>query len=220
MKRYLAGICLIFVTTGKSFAGGDEPPQWNISTTPQYIFNDALKMDIERKIGPKDWIGLSAEYYYGPIYQDSTAYGPNSTLYRYHTPHQGDFIHGAGITLDIKEFVSPRYFLAFGLNYARLTIDYQDNAWVKSEQYGITYYNFTLANGKLQIDRYDGFFGFGYSSKPASGFHVDFFLGGGYRVINSNSSLGNGYRDYSRTIFDFQFQGIHPIFTMALGYMF
>lgn len=205
--------------TFKSYAGGDHP-EWNISVTPQYMFNNALKMDFERRLGKTDWIGISGDYYLGPINQDNSANGPNSTLVRYNTTHQDDYIRGEGITIDDKWFFSQGFFIGFGYGYEKLGIDYQDNTWVPTQQNGLTYYHFTLTNGKLNINRNDGFFGFGYAGKPLSGIHVDWFLGGGYRTVNSSSSLGIGYRDYTRTTFDFQYPGIHPIFTMTVGYMF
>jgi len=201
--------------------------QWNFSITPQYLYTNCVRFDIEKCLPGNNWIGLGQQYFYGNINTDNSANGPSSTVSKYNTAHKPDALSGAGFTIDDKIFLHPwphqpysNFFFNFGISYARENINFQDNTWVSSVENGLQYYNYAIANGNLKIDDYTFFIAFG-DAGAIGDFRLNIILGGAFQTSNTaNSGLPATDRNYNRNIFDYQYNGIYPMLTFQLGYLF
>ncbi len=202
---------------------------WNISITPQYLFTNCFRFDVEYRLSSDDWIGLGQEYYYGNINSDNKADGPLSTVVRYNTSHKMDALSGAGLILEDKYFLNQNhkagyagFFFNAGLGYSQENIAYQDNTWITYQQNGNTYHSYSIANGSMKIDDIYFFMTFGVSSRGNSdNAHIDFNVGGQLQSSSTSyNGFGPGYRNYTRSIFDYQYNGAYPLLTLQLALVF
>jgi hypothetical protein len=224
MKKILTSLLCLFALCYQASADSFPAPRWIITTTPQYMINNALKFSVEKKTWGKHWTGISVEFYYGPVNTDNSAYGPDSKMLHMSTTND-DLISGFGIGLTDKLFVDPNavysgFYLGYGLNYNYLNVSYKDYTWYTYEKDGLQYYGYDLKNGTLAINRYTGYIGIGYGVDLSKNFRADFFMGGGYTKSQSNSSLNGNFRNFNRDFFDYQFSGGHPVMTVQFGYLF
>ena len=208
--------------------GRNDSASWNVSITPQNLVNNCFRFDIEKRLSSTNWIGLGQQIYFGNVIEtDDSIYGPLSTVHKYNTPHNPDALNGFGFVLEDKIFLHPRYsgydgfYFNFGVSYSQLNLSYQDNTWVSYQQNGSTYYSYSISNGKMKIERNDYFFAFGVTTNHARSLHLDITFGGQLQTINTTySGFKAGYRNYDRNIFDFQYEGVYPLITFQLGYVF
>jgi hypothetical protein len=208
--------------------GKHDSATWNVSITPQNLINNCIRFDLERRLSNNNWIGFGQQIYYGNIIEtNDSIYGPLSTVNRYNTPHKDDAINGVGFVLDDKIFLHPQYkgyagfYFNFGASYSQFNIGYQDNGWESYQQNGSTYYGYMITNANMKIERYDFLFAFGITSNHPASLHLDITFGGIVQSTNTAySGLKEGYRNYNRSIFDFQYTGIYPLLTMQMGYIF
>lgn len=222
MKRTILACILTIGVAYSAHASG--PVTWNISTTPQYMFNNCLKFNCEKKISTRSWLGAGLELYYGPVNNDNSADGPKSTVLHFNTAHN-DILAGAGLNLEYKVFARESYkyhglYMGYGLSYNYLDIKYQDYTWVISDINGLSYYNYEVTTGHKNINRYEGYLGFGYITDLDKNIYMDLYLGGGYTESQSQDNLGDGYRSFKRTFYDFEYSGVHPVILAKLGYAF
>jgi len=160
---------LIFQTFGIFAAKCDTiPVKYNVSVCPQYLFNNGIKITMEIRLSKKDWVGISAELYNGPIdpygalgpktyFKDSLSY--NDLEASGLSGYSNDYLRGFGFYLENKRFFNRNnqytggYFKAGG-GYTRYNIDFSDYAWMPFVKNGNTYYDLSLVNGYLDIDKY------------------------------------------------------------------
>ncbi len=223
IARVFLGMPIFAIGYGKA-----DTALWNVSITPQNLFNNCIRFDLERRLSSNNWIEIGQQIYFGNISEiDDSIYGPRSTVLRYNTPHKVDAISGAGWVLEDKIFIHPihrgysGFYFDYGVAYSQLNIVYQDNTWVQYQQNGSTYYSYSITNANMKIDREDFIFAFGLTTNHAQLFHLDVNLGGVVQGTETTySGLGQGYRNYARNFFDFQYEGVYPLLTFQFGFLF
>ena len=200
---------------------------WNVSITPQNLFNNCIRFDVERRLSRNNWIGYGQQIYFGEVNTNDSSFGPASTVLRYKTPHKSDELSGVGFVLEDKIFLHPinrgysGFYFDYGVAYSQLNIRYQDNTWVQYQQYGSTYYGYMITNASMKIDRDDFFFAVGLTSNHTKLFHLDVTLGGVIQGTETTfTGLGAGYRNFNRNFFDFQYEGVYPLLTFQFGFLF
>jgi len=223
---------LILLFCAPAFAFGydnGDSASWCFSVTPQYLFVNCTRTDVEKRLSYNNWIDLGEEFYFGNnLNRDNSAFGPTSTVVRYHTPINNDILSGAGLVISDKISLRPRYsgysgfYFNYGIAYSQENIGFQDNAWTTSyQQNGVVFYYYTVTNGNLNIKNYTGFMAFGFASEANGIFHFDINLGGAYQYSNITATgLPASDRNYNRNIFDYAYNGFFPLLTFQFAFAF
>ena len=226
MKNIIAIVFLGMPVLAMGYGKADTA-LWNVSITPQNLFNNCIRFDIERRLSSNNWIGFGQQIYFGEVNTNDSSFGPASTVFRYSTPHKSDELSGVGFVLEDKIFLHhvqreySGFYFDYGVAYSQLNIRYQDNTWVQYQQNGSTYYGYMITDANMKIDRDDFFFAFGLTSNNTKLLHLDITLGGVIQGTEiSYSGLGPGYRNFNRYFFDFQYEGVYPLLTFQLGFLF
>lgn len=228
----IRNIILTFLVCTPALALGYEmgdSASWCASFTPQYLFVNCARTDVEKRLSHNNWIDLGEEFYFGNnLNWDNSAFGPTSTVVRYHTPINNDDILGAGLVVSDKIFFGPRgvgysgFYFNYGVGYSQENIGFQDNAWTTSyQQNGVIFYYYTVTKGTLNIINYTEFMAFGLASEADGIFHFDINLGGAYQYARvSSTGLPASDRNYNRNIFDYAYNGFFPLLTFQFAFAF
>ena len=221
---------LIILFPSLVFGNNDkDSATWCVSITPQYLFVNCARTDVERRLSRTNWIDIGEQFYFGNnLNWDNTAFGLSSTVVRYHTPIKNDIILGAGLVISDKIFFHPRgmgyfgFYFNYGMGYSQENIGFQDNAWGSyTGQNGVVFYNYGVTNGKLRIINYTGFLGFGIATDEEETVHFNINLGGAYQYTNTSSTgLPASDRNYNRNIFDYSYNGLYPLITFQFAFSF
>jgi len=202
---------------------------WCISFTPQYLFVNCARTDVEKRISDNNWLDLGEQFYFGNnLNWDNTAFGPSSTVVRYHTPINNDILSGAGLVISDKIFFHPMhggysgFYFTYGVGYSEENIGFQDNAWEPyNGQNGVIFYKYGVTNGELKIANYTGFMAFGLATDADETIHFNINLGGAYQSAKiSSTGLPASDRNYNRNIFDYAYNGLYPLLTFQFAFSF
>jgi hypothetical protein len=208
-------ICSFLAIAATNVFAKEDSARYCISFTPQYIGNSALKLGFDLRLSKNNWIGISPEFYQGIIFGSTT---------KSNTSNYSDSLLGFGITIEDRYFTDKNkqyqgWYMKYGANYSRFAIEFADLTWQPYYKNGNTYYDLATTHGSMLINKYSGFLGFGYVLSINEVFRADIFLGLGVSQADYKTNL-EGYRQYEKSFYDFQYSGAYPVITVAIGYVF
>ena len=194
--------------------------KFQVAFVPQYLIAHGIRMDFEYHLKPNKHILLfSPQFYYDKNRAD---YGSSA----YYEEDHYDLLKGYGIGLHHKIVIHTlnnntwQIYFAYGGEYARFNIDFQNWEWVKYTEDGLEYIKYDLVDVKQNINRYrfDTYLGFQYNY--AQVLFIDFYLGLG--GIYSDSSMNPAYATakFEFKMYDYAFTGLYLPIGFRFGFRF
>ena len=122
MKKYLLlPLLLFFILNG--YSQEEHKKETIYSFMPQYLINRGIRVDVERQIGPRNYLMLCPQFYLSEKDDDNFAYEKNSFTY----------LIGGGLNVYHKIFAFENYkeyglYLSYGISYNYFNIEYIDNS--------------------------------------------------------------------------------------------
>jgi len=216
-KLALSGACLFAGITALQAQG--EPVErksrvpyaasarYTVSVEPLnfLLSGGAPRVNIEKRIGRKEWVGVSATGYWMPANHD----------YGWETMDSGfeSFSHlkGFGLGGTCKYYFLPVLFAGAGASYSHFNVQYPGFGFYEYVEDGLTYYEFRQQEQHQYFNRYAGNACVGVHTFRHA-FFVEVTLGIGY---------SHSFYDASRARYDgfygFGYRGFYPTFGFKMG---
>ena len=219
---FLVPVMLIFIlqvqaqdtspdTSPKRYAASQK--KYTFAFQPMQWFNWAWRFDFEMRLGDgPGWLQFGPAVYSIIKEIDSPHYlyeGKNYSTDHWHLREPFSKLRGGGLDVNYKRFLDPKRscYVASGLSYTRLEIDYWGRIWESYTEDGLAYYSPKLGYHTRHLNRLGINALFGYQIPNRHAFLFDVFTGVTYRhsfAEKDKPSFNNHEISYGYTGFVFQ----------------
>lgn len=219
-------MCLILSISYSTHCWGqaqDSLKNISVGFTPQYLFQNGLRIDLEKEYGPKrNRIAVRPYYYNGTtfIYENRGATAFNRSI---NAADKSDDVSGWGLELMHKFRISrkDKYgypYVGVGMGYHNVKLKFNEFDWQPEIEDGLAILRFDLFAQEEKVQRFDALIVIGYRAFLGHHFALDFTLGGVARTSWIESSLENP-RDHQRGVLLYGFEGNTIRFGITLSMM-
>jgi hypothetical protein len=192
-------------------ANAQEKRQMALSVEPLYIFNNAMRINLEKKMTAKDWLGLNMTGYYAPYGPDG--YGSatsNSDFLRV------DKLRGIGIGGTYKRYFARICFINLGADCTFFDVQNNDEyGFRKFREDGLVFYEYGLIDTHSYFKKLTTNVNFGIHSTFHRVFFVEPYIGMGVAYSFYDSSYPEKYNE---TMFGFGYRGAYLSMGVKLGF--
>ena len=193
----------------------DQKPAMSLSVQPLFLISNAAKLDLEIQL-PKRRLGyiVSAEVYAGRV---------KDIGFLEITSGDRPFDRISGFGLGVLQKHSFRegitsYYVAYGITYRHLKIDYETDGFSPYQQDGLNYYEYGPLEKSKKINTLLLSTTIGYH-RIMGRFVYDLYLGLGYKSPLEKVDF-NGARDYNDSMPSFAYKGFGILAGIKLGFQF
>lgn len=132
----------------------------SVTFLPQYLINQAIRIDIEKPIGTRmDRLTISPYLYAGPStrYQDQKEYRSSSASVP--DDYEQVKVEGFGLEASIKHLIRngrgnlTNWYIAYGGAFHHINLQYQNFVPVPYQEGGLEYYRYMIADQQENINR-------------------------------------------------------------------
>lgn len=205
-------ISLFFVFSSNLTFSQETSKNVILSISPQYLFIDALRFDVEYNLKNKrHWIGVAPQWYYSNdnstffdrMYEVDAFYDYSDISY--------DTISGFGIEAYHKMFLIEKdepvgFYFSYGITYQNFNIKYQTYDWETVTIDELEYIEYTSMNKTHTISKLGGNIIIGGQFELAKYMYVDVYIGLGMRY-SSHKEDDIDISDFSTNSLDFGYSG-------------
>ena len=201
----------------KRFIFAVEPLQW---------FNWAWRFDFEMRIGNgPGWLQFGPAVYYRNDNNSNYRYDHYYDYWSYYIDYDMNGgllrepfsnLRGAGLDVNYKRFInrSRTFYIAAGLSYTRLKIEYMGMKWDSYMEDGLQYYRYMPGNQTQNINRKGINTYIGHQIDSRKGLHIDLFWGFGFRTSDSEK----GKPSFSDYMFSYGYSGVVFLTGVRIGF--
>jgi len=155
----------------------------SVGFTPQYLAQDAFRIDLEKEFGAKrNRIALSPYLYNGFNYlysrQRESFWGTGNN-----DPERIDQVNGWGLEAMYKYRISTEDksgypYIGFGAGFHNVRLQFKEFGWQPSLEDGLEVLRYALKEEEEKIQRFDALIVIGYRAFLGNHFAIDFAAGG------------------------------------------
>jgi len=211
MKRIFQ--CIILSCAGFFFvltANAQNAHPFALSFEPLYIFNNALRIDMERKITPNEWLGINLTGYYSEYNPDAgRSWKSNSGF------HQIDGLKGLGIGATYKHYFTRISFINLGANYTFFDVRNEGYGYREFRENGLAFYEYGKMDKHSIFKKVTANITYGIHSTFRRAFFVEPYVGMGLAHGFYDESYQEKYND---TMFGFGYRGPYLLLGVKLGF--
>jgi hypothetical protein len=194
-------------------ANAQEKYPFALSFEPMYFFNNALRVNLEKKVAQRDWLGLNVTGYYSPLDPDANDRSITSNSdFEYI-----DGLRGLGLGGTYKHYFTRICFIDLGAGYTFFDVrnegfDYNYSKFIED---GLVFYEYGEVKkhqyfGKVMVNT-----NFGIHSTFRHLFFVEPYVGMGWAY----SFYDHSYQEkYNETMFGFGYRGPYLLMGLKLGF--
>jgi hypothetical protein len=195
-------------------------PRYAVSVEPFYLFNGGLRLNVEKRLTPKEWLELNITGYHLP---HSDIREDNFLWWSYeeggHVTSNSDFtrfsgLNGFGIGGTYKYYFHSTCFVSTNASYSYYDVEYPDWDYYPYKEDGLTFYEYELNSKHQNFNKLSGNVCIGVRSFFRHTFVLEFYGGVGYAYSFYNENK----KSYDETVFGFGRRGFHPVFGMKVGF--
>lgn len=217
IKRIIT-LLLILTNTVNSFSQ-EETKNIIFSISPQYIFVNGMRFDVEYKL-KNSWLGVAPTIYYsnsGEFFDGYYEYDYYSNNYQ----PSYDTITGFGVELCHKFFLQKNetpqgFYFSYGLNYNLFTMRYHTYNWETTLEDGLEYINYTPTYKGHKINKFGANIIIGYEYELSTNLFLDLYTGVGMRFAIQEKDILNTEKFNSSSI-DYGYSGPLLLLGFKLG---
>ena len=203
--------------------------KFTFAAQPLQLANWCLRHDIEIRIGEgPGWLQFGPSLYFsiiGGVHTNKPKYyySENDYHYRYNQdPYENSNLRepfsqltGGGLDVNYKRFFDRSFYLATGLSYTSLKIEYWGRTWDDYTEDGFQYHTYELDYRIQHINRLgiNAFFGYQMPFKRG-GFLLDAFIGFAYRLSFSDKERYS----FNKYIISYGYTGLVPLAGVRVGF--
>jgi hypothetical protein len=198
-------------------------PNYAVSVEPLFLYNGGLRLNVEKRLTPKQWIELNVTGYRLPEHKmDDDNYYNNSWWNNDGwITSNADFnsfskLSGAGLGGTYKYYFYSSNYVSGGISYAYSGVQYKDYTFHPYTEEGLTYYSYGLHNVNQDFHRLAGNLCIGTRSAFYHAYLIEFYGGLGY----THSFYDKDKRTYDETMFGFGYKGMTITFGFKFGFNF
>jgi hypothetical protein len=189
-------------------------PNYTFSVEPLLLYNGGLRLNFEKQLKPRHWLGINITGYLMPYDSVSEDYYDSSWI-----TSNSDFdsfleLKGLGLSGAYKYHFNSTYFVAAGISYTYFDVGYQDYVYHRYEEDGLTLYDYGLRDMHQYFHKATGSLCFGIHSNFHHAFYVEPYLGLGYAY----SLYDKDKKPFNKTIFGFGYKGTYITAGVKLGF--
>lgn len=212
MYRLLLSLILL-CTLGRVYGQSDSvvsTPNAFLSVSPfHFVFRDGLKLELGKKISPKNYLFVSPEFYRGKLELSDS----------------GRF-WGAGLQLGGKHIIGTSARSdGLRMTYAALSVQYNyfhltgnGFRWIERVENGLTYYDYALGPVYRKINRLSFDFNLGIMHKTETRFYWEVAAGAALRFSDFQSTPGYSVPNHrNKAPWDLGYTGLTPLLHLRIG---
>jgi hypothetical protein len=189
-----------------------------VSTVPQYLLIQGLRMDIDKKLPlDRSWLVIAPQIYLGYTNRDGEA--SNFGGKNWYTGSEYDQVIGAGLDVYHKIFLEDNerpvgVYYAYGLSFRTFKMNFKSE--IDSTAPDLTIHR-VVKDANQQI--FSGGFGMimGYQEQIKDYFLTDFYMGIGARYSNDDKGDYAYTRRYDRRMWDYAWTGTQLVIGLRFG---
>ncbi|MFP4526866.1 MAG: hypothetical protein ACLFNL_10805 [Bacteroidales bacterium] len=188
----------------------DFQPQSSLGFTPQYLINQGLSIEWEKRLDTNNnWLKLSSQFYFDERSNQSMNY---------------EELSGLGIEAHHKMYLLPDKigsgpYLSYGLLYQYFELKYADNDWTSYTEDGLDYTEYKRSLHSQWIHKTGVNLLLGYQLIRFNRLFMDVYLGSGLRISFRKENDENTPQ-YNESSTDFGYSGTLVVGGVRFGVMF
>jgi hypothetical protein len=213
MKRIIL-LCILCSCAGIFFAPAanaqeEEESAFTLSYEPLYLLNSAMRINLEKRITPRSWLGINLTGYYWP-YDPEYGYGTSNSDFQ-----SVGGLKGIGIGGTFKNYYARKWFIELGAGYTFVDVRNEDYGLREFHENGLPYYEYALMDTHSYFRKVTANFTVGLHSTFHQFFYIEPYTGIGL----AHSFYDNSYGEkYNETMFGFGYKGIYVVLGIRLGF--
>lgn len=179
MKKHIIKICFLttlFLSYFNNAHSQTDSTRWMIMYMPQYLINNGIRLDIERKMkNVNTWIVVSPQLF--------ANYNKNT---RFDEDYHYNKLIGAGLDISIKRFLIEKHspkgiYISTGLDWVYTDISLTRPVWINTTENNLNYILPANKEYNQKINRIGINGTLGYETAVIEGLYIDVFVGFGLR---------------------------------------
>jgi hypothetical protein len=211
MKRIFQ--CFIFACAGVFYgltANAQEKYPYALSFEPSYIFNNALRINLEKKITKSNWLGINLTGYYWP-YDPEYGYGTSNSDFQ-----SVGGLKGLGIGGTFKNYFARKWFIELSAGYTFFDVQNESYGFREYIENDLTFYEYGYMDKQhYYFKKVTTSFSIGIHSTFRQAFFVEPYIGMGL----AHSFYDRSYQEkYNETMFGFGYRGPYFLLGVKLGF--
>jgi hypothetical protein len=211
MKRIFQ--CLLLcagIFYGGLTANAQDGHPFALSFEPSYLFNNGLRMNLERKMTKQDWLGVNITGYYSPLDPRN-----NSTWISNSDFQEIDGLKGLGIGGTYKRYFARICFINLGANYTFFDVRNKAYDYRAFTEDGLVFYEYGYMDKHYYYKKATANITFGIHSTFRHVFFAEPYIGVGLAHSFYDKSYPEKYND---TMFGFGYRGPYFLLGIKLGF--
>jgi hypothetical protein len=192
--------------------------RYAISFEPNHLLNGGLRLNIEKKIHPTDWIELNLTGYYlarnGGKSNNYWLWASNGYYISNSHFESISGLSGLGIGSTYKHYFPSSIIINTALSYNRYNVEYPGFDFIPYKEDGLTFFEYRRANVHQPFHKLAAHVALGARSTFERLFFVEGYAGLGvaYSFYDENK------RNYNETMFGYGYRGIYLTIGIKLGF--
>ncbi|MDR1524194.1 MAG: hypothetical protein LBS79_02910 [Tannerella sp.] len=214
MKQISLYIIYILFSCAGIFAGRpanaqEIRPAYTLSFEPLYLFNSGMRINLEKQIAPRNWLGINLTGYYLP-YDTESGHGTFNSEFE-----SIDGLKGIGIGGTYKYYYARKWFMELGAGYTFFDVRNDGYGFRKFREDGLPFYEYVYTEKHSYFRKVTANFSIGLHSTFHRHFYVEPYAGLGLARSFYDKSYGE---KYNATIFGIGYRGTYPVLGIRLGF--
>jgi hypothetical protein len=205
-------ICILLscagIFSGQTANAQEKYPAYTLSFEPLYLFNSAMRINLEKQITPRNWLGINLTGYYLPHDPDGFETF-NSEL------QSINGLKGIGIGGTFKNYYARKWFIELGAGYTFFDVQNKSYGFREFHEDGLPFYEYGYIDKHSYFRKVMANFTVGLHST----FHQHFFIEPYAGLGLTHSFYDKSYEEkYNSIIFGFGYKGTYPVLGIRLGF--
>ena len=193
-------------------------PRHAISVEPLYLLNGGLRLNLEKKLSPTDWIELNLTGYWLPHRDlDPNYYGDQHTGGYWISNadfHRISKLSGFGIGATYKYYLFSFFMINPSLSFTRYNVESSVYDFVPYKEDGLNFYEYIWTYKQRPFHRLTSQFTISLRTPSKNPFFLEHYVGFGYAYSFYDKSTLN----YNQTMFGYGYRGYIITLGLKLGF--
>lgn len=219
MKKLIYIFAILSIFTGKIVAQETDRDHVILSFNPQYLFTNAIRLDIDfRTKNSSSWWIISPYFYTDGSNESFLNRGDDDN----YNPRKYESMYGLGLGVAKRIYLRPKstadgFYATAGITYKYLIIKGDNFTYVENTgDDGLNYYEMQDLEYSININSYSGYVIIGHQFNPFTKFYIDLYIGFGIKYSTHNSPE-NAVVKYNRGSIDYGYSGTQFLGGVRLG---
>jgi hypothetical protein len=193
--------------------------QYALSVEPSYLANGGLRLNVAKRLTPKEWIELNITGYRIPRYEiNDSYYWGNVGNWITSNSDFNEFteLSGGGLGGTYKYYFHRLFFAAASTSYTYYDVEYNSWDFHAYTEEGLTFYDHEIQNISQPFHKLTGNLSIGFRPPFRRAFFMEFNGGLGYAYSFYNKDK----RPFNESPFGFGYRGVYPMMSFKIGFHF